>query len=74
MRRFDFSDPNEREKIMNEHEMFDTPLVGVNDDDENVIVTVFEDRIEFVTYQKNGWCRINIYHRDGTYEELYKKN
>lgn len=74
MTRFDFSDPHEREKIMNEHEMFNTLLVGVNDDGENVIVTVFEDRIEFVTCQKNGWCRINIYHRDGTYEELYKKN
>ena len=71
---FDFSDPIQLEKMMDEHEMFDTPLVGVNDDGENVIVTAFEDRIEFVTYQKNGWCRINIYHRDGTYEELYKKN
>lgn len=53
------------------------PLVYTNEDGENVIVGFqkFGDESAYVltTYQNNGWSRTNIYHEDGTYEELYDR-
>lgn len=48
-----------------------------NEDKEIVIVSEGEDEDDksmiTQTYQKNGWTRTNIYHEDGTVEELYNK-
>ena len=46
---------------------------GTNEDGENVIVHINEEYAQIETLQKNGWCRVNIYWKDGTTEELYKR-
>lgn len=47
-------------------------LCGKNSDDENVIVSINDEKATITTCQKNGWLRINVYWKDGTYEELYE--
>lgn len=59
----------EIEKLMGE----ETMLAGKNEHDENVVLVRVGDRIKVTTSQSNGWLRINIYHKDGTVEELYDK-
>lgn len=59
-------------KAMNNHEDFDI-ICGKNQDDEFVTVGVFADKIMTKTYQNNNWCRVNVYHKDGTIEELYER-
>lgn len=44
---------------------------GINEDDENVIVSIDEESATITTLQKNGFIRTNIYHIDGINEELY---
>jgi hypothetical protein len=44
---------------------------GVNEDKENVVVSIDDECATIVTFQKNGFIRTNIYHKDGTNEELY---
>ena len=44
-----------------------------NDDGEDVLISVFDDRIVMETYQENGFIRTNILHEDGTTEELFTK-
>ena len=45
---------------------------GVNEDGETVHISIFYDKIVVMTFQNNGWHRKNIYHRDGTREELFE--
>lgn len=49
-------------------------LMSENDDGEFTWASIGKDRIDVETLQSNGWTRVNIYHRDGTTEELYKKD
>lgn len=48
---------------------------STNENEENVIVEVMEDKLKISTCQSNGWIRINIYHNDEeqTKEEYYEK-
>lgn len=46
---------------------------GVAAKKEKVTLSIFYDKIICVTYQKNGWARTNIYHRNGDQEETYDK-
>ena len=46
-------------------------LCGVNEDGENVIVSIDDRLAEVKTLQKNGWIRVNTYWYDGTSEETY---
>ena len=48
-------------------------VVGVNSDKDNVLVTIDEEAAYIRTLQSNGWQRLNIYHKDGTEEELYER-
>lgn len=48
-------------------------LVGNDEDNLPVMVTIDEESAEIKTFQENGWVRINVYYRDGTEEELYRK-
>lgn len=54
----------------------DLPAVGVNSDDETILIELVnmdgEQVIKWTTCQSNGWERINYYWSDGTVEELYK--
>lgn len=49
-----------------------TMFPGVNEEGEIVHISIFPDMIVVMTFQKNGWHRKNIYHRDGTREELFE--
>lgn len=46
-------------------------LCGVNEDKENVIVSIDKESATIVTIQHNGFIRTNIYHEDGISEELF---
>jgi len=46
-------------------------LSGMNEDGELVIVSIDHERAVIKTSQHNGWIRTNIYHKDGTSEELF---
>ena len=48
-------------------------LVGTNENDECVMVSIDDDTATLRTIQENGWNRINVYHKDGTEEELYER-
>ena len=45
---------------------------GENENGERVILSVSEDSYAIRTIQNNGWMRINIYHIDGTIEEIFE--
>ena len=59
-------------KLMDEHGDSKTMFPGTSENGEMVIISIFKDKIVTDTYQKNGWIRKNIYHRDFTVEELYE--
>lgn len=50
---------------------------GKNENGENVVFEIDISNGERVykisTFQKNGWCRTNVYYKDGTIEELFDK-
>lgn len=48
-------------------------IAGQNENGEDVILEAGESSIKMTTFQFNTWIRINIYHEDGTVEELYEK-
>lgn len=58
-------------EIMDAYGDTEMPFSGVNDEGEDVSISVFSDRIVVETYQSNGWVRENIFWRDGTREELF---
>lgn len=51
----------------------DLPATAVNEDGDNVIIDCIDDCYRVTTLQKNGWYRTNIFHPDGTIEELYDR-
>ena len=57
--------------LMDEHGNSDTMFMGVNTEFEETTISIFPDKIVYVTYQHNGWVRKNIYWRDGTREEMF---
>lgn len=59
--------------LMDKHGGSEFPLSGKSEAGEDVLVSVFPDRITTETQQANGWCRINTYWRDGTTEETYSR-
>lgn len=68
-----FADLDDIIRACNEYGDSDMPFCGKNADDENVVISVFPDKIIVETFQSNGWVRENVYHTDGTAEELYNK-
>lgn len=68
---FDPSDLEAMRKLMDERGDSDTMFLGVNENMEDTTISVFHDKIIYVTFQSNGWVRKNIYWRDGTREELF---
>jgi len=53
------------------------PLSAVNEDGENVIVDCGRDEdggyFRLSALQANGWIRVNVYHEDGTLEEMFER-
>ncbi len=69
---FDPSDLDGMRKLMDEHGDSEFPFDGMNENMEQVSISISTERIDAVTYQHNGWTRRNVYWRDGTREELYE--
>lgn len=59
-------------EAMDKYHTTETMLLGKNTDGEMVMVSIFADKIVQTTLQSNRWIRKNIYHRDGTVEELFE--
>lgn len=68
---FDPYDSAGMKEIMQQHGDSEFPFYGENEQGEAVSISVFHDKIIVVTEQTNGWRRKNIYHEDGTTEELF---
>lgn len=68
---FDPSDFKGMLKLMDEKCDSETMFLGENTEMEDTTISIFRDKIVYVTYQNNGWVRRNIYYRDGSSEELY---
>ncbi len=66
---FDPSDLRGMRRIMDEHSNSKTMFRGMNEHGETVYISVFLEKIVVRTLQKNGWCRLNTYYRDGSKEE-----
>lgn len=45
---------------------------GINENKENVTISIFADKVVVDTLQQNHWVRKNTYWRDGTCEETYE--
>lgn len=68
---FNPEDFNSMIDMMNNYENYTTTISAANEKNEKVCISVYEDKIVTRTYQKNYWIRENVYHRDGTSEEMY---
>ena len=68
---FDPHDHKAMVAIMDNYAQYRTMGIGKNEDGEMTTSSVYQDKIIIDTYQNNGWVRRNIYHRDGTREELF---
>lgn len=60
-------------EAIRDFQKYDQPLVGKNDEGEDVITEVTEDCIITVTFQSNGWICKNYYYADGYVEEMYSR-
>lgn len=56
------------------HKIFDTPLVGENEDGETVMVEPTKRFVRVTTYQGNGWIRVSDYGKDGYVTESYTRD
>jgi len=68
---FDPSDFKGMLKLMDEKGNSNTMFLGSNESMEDTTISIFRDKIIYVTFQSNGWVRKNIYRRDGTTEETF---
>lgn len=69
-------DPNDWESmisLMDRHYEFDSVILARNTNGEFVSISIYKDKIVSETVQNNNWVRKNVYYRDGTSEELYRK-
>lgn len=60
-----FDDIEVRRKMMELYGDSKTMYSGVNEDGEDVLVSIAKDSIVVVTNQKNGWVRKNFYDAEG---------
>lgn len=69
----DFDRCEIRRTLMREFGESETAYSGVNADGEDVLLSIFSDRIIVSTNQRNGWVRVNFYDADGYAEgETFK--
>lgn len=69
---FDSSDYIGMLKLMKDYGDSLLPFYGKNQDDEDIEVHIFKDKIITIVYQQNKWVRKNIYRDDGNTEELFE--
>ena len=69
----DFDRCEVRRTLMREFGESETAYSGVNADGEDILLSIFSDRIIVSTNQRNGWVRVNFYDADGYAEgETFK--
>ena len=68
---FDPSDLKAMRELMERYAEFESMLSGENEDGEPLTLSIDREKITTVTLQENGWVRVNVYHFDGTREELF---
>lgn len=69
----DFDRCEVRRTLMREFGESETAYSGVNADGEDVLLSIFSDRIIVSANQRNGWVRVNFYDADGYAEgETFK--
>ena len=69
----DFNRCEVRRTLMREFGESETAYSGVNADGEDILLSIFSDRIIVSTNQRNGWVRVNFYDADGYAEgETFK--
>jgi hypothetical protein len=54
-----------RKELMQKYGKGSWPYDGVNEDGEQVMVSISTDSIVVKTYQRNGWTRVNYYDEEG---------
>lgn len=70
--KFDPADFSRMCELMDEYGDSDFLIDAINENSEEVEISIFKERINTVTFQHNGWIRKNVYWRDGTREELFE--
>lgn len=70
---FDSTDRAGMKKLRDQYGDSEMPFFGENQDGEKIIISINHENITTQTFQKNGWCRTNIYHADGDIEELFER-
>ena len=60
-----FGDIKTRRKLMELYGNSETAYGGVNEEGEDVLVSIARDGIVVSTFQKNGWLRKNYYDENG---------
>ena len=68
---FDSSDYTGMVKLMDNHELYDSFVMCINQNGESMLLWIDKDRIDARVFQNNHWIRHMTYHRDGTVEETY---
>lgn len=68
---FDPSNYEDMLALMDEKGHSDTMFLGINENMEDTTISIFHNKIVYVTFQSNGWVRKNTYWRDGTREETF---
>lgn len=64
---------NEVIALMDNYGDSENLFFGENENGESITLDISHDKVTVSTLQKNGWERVNVYHRDGSTEETYKK-
>lgn len=59
--------------LMDRADEFDAPWAGKNENGEHFQISINKNNITVETFQHNNWIRENIYYRDGSSEELFKR-
>lgn len=71
MIRFDPTDTQSMNELMERYGDSDTMKFGINDLGEDIAISIHKDKIVVATYQSNGWARRNTYYPTGEMEERY---
>jgi hypothetical protein len=62
---YKFTTVEGRKELMHKYGEGSQPYDGVNEDGEQVIVSISTDSVVVKTYQGNGWTRVNYYDEEG---------
>ena len=60
-----FDDIEVRRTLMREFGDSETAFSGVNENGEDILISIATGSIVVSTYQHNGWVRVNYYNADG---------